>query len=109
MKKSGRYDTSGILEDQYEEGSNGQVLKNIPGIKSLQDIGQLELRELLHATDELVDSYSYDHCFTAQDICRMHKVWLGSIYEWAGHYRRVMISKASFPFCQSRVYSPADG
>ncbi|MBN2109181.1 MAG: hypothetical protein JW832_17265 [Deltaproteobacteria bacterium] len=38
MKKSGRYDTSGMIEDQYEKGSQGQVLKNISGIKSLQQI-----------------------------------------------------------------------
>ena len=98
MKKSGRYDTSDLIEDQYEGGSKGQVLKNIPGIKSLQEIGQREMRELLQATDELVDSYSHDHRFTANDICNLHKIWLGSTYEWAGHYRRVMISKGGFPF-----------
>ena len=98
MKKSGRYKTSSMIEDQYEYGSKGQVLKNIPGIKSLPKIGQLEMRELLQATDELVDSYSHDHRFTANDICHMHKVWRGIIYEWAGHYRRVMISKGGFPF-----------
>ena len=28
----------------------------------------------------------------------MHKVWLGRVYEWAGAYRRVNISKGEFPF-----------
>jgi hypothetical protein len=38
MKKSGRYDTSGMIEDQYEEGSDGLVLKNIPMEKVFSDV-----------------------------------------------------------------------
>jgi cell filamentation protein len=98
MKKSGRYNTSGMIEDQYEDGSKGQVLRNKQGIKSLKEIEHLETIKLLQVTDTLVDSYSHDHRFTADDICHMHKLWLGSVYEWAGHYRRVMISKTGFPF-----------
>ena len=28
----------------------------------------------------------------------MHHSWLGSIYEWAGHYRNVTMIKDNFPF-----------
>jgi cell filamentation protein len=98
MKKSGRYNTSGMIEDQYEDGSKGQVLRNKQGIKSLTEIDHLETIKLLQVTDTLVDSYSHDHRFTASDICHMHRLWLGSVYEWAGHYRRVMVSKTGFPF-----------
>ena len=98
MKKTGRYDTSGMIEDQYEEGSQGQVLKNIPGIKSLQQIENLETKELLRANDLLIERYGSGHCFTANDICFMHKSWLGSLYAWAGSYRNVKISKGDFTF-----------
>jgi cell filamentation protein len=105
MKTSGRYDTSGMVEDQYEEGSHGLVLKNIPGIKSLKDIEALETKELLKAYDQLIESYGSDHRFTAKDICFMHKAWLGSLYVWAGRYRNVKISKGGFLFANPEFIS----
>ena len=32
----------------------------------------------------------------------MHKVWLGRIYEWAGDYRQVNLTKGSFSFAAAR-------
>ena len=32
----------------------------------------------------------------------MHEAWLGNIYEWAGKYRQVNISKGDFTFAMSR-------
>lgn len=98
MKKTGRYNTSGMTEDQYEEGSHGQVLKNIPGIKSLQQIEQFETKELLRVNELLIERYGAKHRFTANDICFMHKSWLGSLYVWAGSLRNVKISKGDFIF-----------
>lgn len=98
MKKSGRYDTSGMIEDQYEEGSQGLVLKNIPEIKTLRKMERLETKRLLRITEEVIKYYDRNHCFTATDICYMHKLWLGPIYTWAGRYRQVKLSKAGFLF-----------
>jgi len=98
MKKSGRYDTPGMIEDQYEGGSHGLVLKNIPGIKNVRELEQLETGELVRATEQLTESFTRDHRFTAADICSMHRLWLGPVYEWAGRYRRVGISKEGFSF-----------
>jgi cell filamentation protein len=42
--------------------------------------------------------YDADHKFSADDIRHMHEVWLGDIYDWAGQYRRVNISKGDFVF-----------
>jgi cell filamentation protein len=39
-----------------------------------------------------------DTRFTASIICQMHNDWLGKLYEWAGMYRTVDISKGGFPF-----------
>lgn len=101
MKKSGRYDTSSLIEDQYEPGSRSRVLKNLLGIKRKRDMDMLEAREQLRAYQELLRLYSLDHRFTAQDICRMHKLWLGNIYSWAGALRQVNISKGAFTFAMA--------
>ena len=97
MKDKSRYDT-GLIEGQFEPGSGRRVLKNILGIKRKREIGQVETRELLRAQDELVDIYGEDHRFRAADIRRMHGLWLESVYEWAGSYRQVNLSKDNFPF-----------
>src|SRR3990172_3730694 len=88
MKKSKRYDTSHFIEDQYEPGSNNQVLKNKLGITNPDEMDKSEKKEQLHAMDELTDLFNRDYRFTASDICKMHKMWLGNIYEWAGKNRQ---------------------
>jgi cell filamentation protein len=98
MKKSGRYKTSGMIEDQYEPGSRGRVLKNLSGITTKKEIDAVETREYLRVTDQLLQHFDRKHCFTAKDVCFMHQAWLGSIYKWAGHYRQVFISKGGFSF-----------
>lgn len=50
----------------------------------------------------LMRKYTKNHCFTAVDICRIHKIWLGDLYVWAGQYRQVNISKNGFPFAPAR-------
>ncbi len=98
MKKDDRYDVSGLTEAQFEPGSNDQVLKNRLGITSPQAMDDAEARALEQAVLELVGNYDEAHRFTAADICKIHKSWLGAIYEWAGAYRQVNISKGDFPF-----------
>lgn len=98
MKKSGRYKTAHLIEDQYEPGSNNQVLKNKLGITNPNEMDRREKEEQLGAMDELTDIFEKDHRFTAADICEMHKIWLGNIYEWAGKYRQVKMSKGDFSF-----------
>ena len=98
MKRGGRYDISGLVEAQSEPGSRGTVLKNLLGIKKKREIDQTEARELKRAEDTLFRIYDEAHQFTAQDICKIHKTWLGEIYEWAGKYRKVNLGKGTFPF-----------
>ncbi|MDA8086722.1 MAG: Fic family protein [Nitrospiraceae bacterium] len=93
-----RYDTSGLVEAQYEPGSRGRVLKNKLGIKSKKEMDRAEFEAQLLALKRLAGMFNITHRFTAKDICRIHKVWLGDIYEWAGKYRRVNLSKGEFPF-----------
>jgi len=42
MNKEGRYSTSGLIEDQSEPGSNGQVLKNLLGITTQAEMERIE-------------------------------------------------------------------
>ena len=59
---------------------------------------QVETEALKRAEDTFFRTYGRMHRFTASDICRMHKVWLGEIYDWAGRYRQVKVSKGGFSF-----------
>ena len=97
-KDKDRYDTTELIEGQFELGSGRRVLKNLLGIKSKREIGQIETRELFRALDELVDIYGEDHRFRSADIRKMHGLWLGNVYAWAGSYRQVNLSKDNFPF-----------
>ena len=98
MKKGGHYDASSLIEAQYEPGSRGRVLRNLLGIKSKREMDQVEAQEQLRTLEELVRIYDQTHRFTAADVRRIHKIWLGSIYAWAGNYRQVNLSKGDFPF-----------
>jgi len=101
MKKKDRYDVSESIEAQFEPGSNDTVLKNKLGIIDSQEMDKFEAESLIKATDALFHEYDSEHQFTADDICHMHKVWLGDIYEWAGKYRTVNISKDDFAFAMA--------
>jgi cell filamentation protein len=74
------------------------VLRNLLGIRSVRQMAQRESEALLAATQQLIDETRVDRRFTAQDIRRMHRRWLGGIYAWAGEYRSVNVSKAGFMF-----------
>jgi len=96
-----RYDTSSLPEAQFEPGSRGRVLKNKLGIKRKREIDEAESVALKIATDKLIGTYDREHRFTAEDIRAMHKIWLSDIYEWAGEYRQVNVSKDDFLFAAS--------
>lgn len=98
MRKKDRYDTADLDEDQFEPGSRGRVLKNLLHITSKREMDRAEGREQVRALEELASLYDRQHRFTAADICRMHQIWLRSIYSWAGKYRQVNVKKGEFSF-----------
>ena len=102
MENSVRYDTSALIEDRFEPGSRRRVLKNKLGIKRKGDMDEAESVALKVALDTLLGMYDEKHRFTAEDIRKMHKVWLGGIYEWAGEYRQVNVSKGKFLFAAAK-------
>jgi cell filamentation protein len=105
MKKGGHYDASGLIEAQFEPGSRGRVLRNLLGIKSKRVMDQVEADEQFRALEELIRIYDQDHRFTAADMRKIHKIWLGPIYAWGGQYRRVNLSKGDFPFAAANQIS----
>lgn len=102
MRKPSRYDTSKLVEAQFEPGSYGRVLKNLLGIKSKREMDQMEAQEHLRALEELANLFDQNHHFTAADVRKIHKIWLNRIYPWAGEYRQVNLSKGTFPFAAAK-------
>jgi len=93
-----RYDTSGNPEGQYQPGSGNQVLLNRLGISDPEEMEIAEFDALVHFQMELFNEFPIDKPITANDLCDWHHRWLGQIYEWAGNYRTVTMSKNGFPF-----------
>ena len=81
MKKKDRYDISDLIEAQFEPGSDDHALKNRLGVKSKEEMDELETEKLEEAVDQVVRTYEKDHRFTEYDVCKLHKAWLGDIYE----------------------------
>jgi len=98
LKPRDRYGVTGLAEAQSEPGSRGRVLKNLLGVKLKREMDRIEGREQVRTLEELTAIYDKDHRFTAADVCRMHQIWLGPIYSWAGQYRQVNLQKGDFPF-----------
>ena len=94
---AGRYDAVSP-EAEFQFGSRGRVLRNRLGITSVRELERRESAALLIATQQIIDETRVDQRFTAGEIRRMHQLWLGKIYEWAGEYRGVNIAKGAFMF-----------
>lgn len=94
---SRKYDATGP-EAETQPGSRGRVLRNLRGITRVREMDVAEARALQTAMDSFVRRFDEQHRFTAADIRSMHRTWLGDIYEWAGEYRSVNMSKDGFPF-----------
>jgi len=74
LKKGGRYDVSGLVEAQYEAGSQKMVLRNLLGIIDPDEMDRMEARALVKATDMLIREYDQEHQFTAADICYLEAI-----------------------------------
>jgi cell filamentation protein, protein adenylyltransferase len=94
---AGRYNAVGD-EAEFEPGSRGRVLRNRLGVTSVRAIERKESEALLVATERMIDETRIDQRFTAEDVRRMHRLWLREIYSWAGEYRQVNMSKGEFMF-----------
>jgi cell filamentation protein len=103
MNKKGRYSTLGAAEGEFERGSQNRVLKNLQGIKLKREMNVAETIAYDKVTVNAMDLFGERHSFTAIDICKIHKAWLGDIYAWAGAYRSVNMSKNGFQFASAHL------
>jgi cell filamentation protein, protein adenylyltransferase len=101
MRKSPRNDTSHLHESQFEPGSRSRVLKNLFHIMRKRKMDVIEAERCALAISALAGHFEKTNCFTAADICAIHKAWLGDVYEWAGQYRQVNVSKGDFSFAMA--------
>lgn len=99
---SGRYATQG-LEGETQPGSRGRVLANRLSIVRVRDMQAAETGALLQLTYDLLAEVSETQRLGEPDLCHWHARWLGGIYEWAGRYRQVNMSKDGFPFAAARL------
>ena len=93
-----RYDTSGSPEGQFQPGSEDRVLLNKLGIQDPQEMEGLEFDRLVQFQSELFEDLSMDQQITVNDLCDWHRRWLEPVYEWAGNFRTVTMSRDGFPF-----------
>ena len=99
---TGRYATQGS-EGLTQPGSRGRVLANRLGIVRVRDMQVAETAALLQLTDDLLGEVTEAQRFTDGDLCAWHLRWLGGLYDWAGRYRKVNMSKDGFPFAAARL------
>jgi cell filamentation protein len=97
-----RYEPAGT-ESEPEPRSRGRVLRNKLGIVKVRDMELAESQALWLAQNEAVETYAADYRFTAQDVCALHRNWLGPIYEWAGEYRTVNLGRGGFQFASATL------
>lgn len=90
-------------EAETQPGSRGRVLRNLPGITRVREMDATEARALQTAMDRFVSQFDEQHLFTAANVRTMHRIWLGGIYEWAGEYHSVNMSKDGFPFATAAL------
>ena len=102
MKKTSRYKTAHLVESQFEPGSRGRVLRNLLHITRKREMEVIEAERYALVQPTLMGMFSREHRFSAADTCTIHREWLGDVYEWAGQYRQVNISKDGFSFAMSR-------
>jgi cell filamentation protein len=94
-----KYAAAGV--NDWQPGSRRRVLRNRLGITRVRKLQDAELEAYIRAEDHLIRQFSAAHSFSAEDICNIHRVFLGPVYEWAGHYRDVNLSKGGFPFASA--------
>ena len=70
---------------------NSAVLKNLLGITKEKELDLAEA-ELSRANMMLLYEKGFDD-FSSEGFCLIHKTLFGDVYEWAGQYRKINISK----------------
>lgn len=92
-----RYEVSGS-QGEFQPGSDGQVLKNKPGITSPDEMDDVELLLLEKLYQRLFVLAFPAGQLSVEDLKDWHYQWLGNVYDWAGEERSVNLAKGDFHF-----------
>jgi len=91
-QRGNRYDVSGNVEAQYVDAAQ-EVLRNKKNIIDLRTLQVEEEKALARAYEQLFEEVRSDTLMTTDLIRYVHSVIFGGLYEWAGRWRTVHISK----------------
>ena len=97
-----RYDASGNPEAQFEPGSDGRVLRNLLGIRDPAEMDDVELDLLDQLYEQIPCIIHQSERIRVAHIREWHRLWLGTVYEWAGKDRSVNLGKGGFQFAMAR-------
>ena len=92
-----RYNVTGP-QGTSQPGSQDQVLTNKLSITSAEDMNEAELILLQKLYVSVLQEHLPSGRIRALHLKTWHRRWLGNVYEWAGQYRSVNMSKGGFPF-----------
>jgi len=83
-------------------GNQNEILPNIAGLISLDEISLSEFDGFLNAEIVLSESLTKRTKFNVKYILNIHKLALSHLYTFAGKLRDVNLSKGGFPFAAAR-------
>lgn len=93
----GRYDIAGP-QGALQPGSEEGVLQNKLGITLPEDMNDAELVLLQKLYVDVLRDHLPPGRISILHLKRWHRRWLGNVYDWAGQYRTVNMSRDGFPF-----------
>lgn len=99
-KESGKYHQSGSERE-------GEILPNKPGITNPDEIHEAEAEGFARAELDAIEALTHETGFDASYIREIHRKALSHLYEFAGEYRSVNISKDGFMFAAAHVIPEA--
>lgn len=100
IKQPSKY--SGVMHDEFQPGSRNRVLRNKLGITTKRELDDIEIEKYSDALLVLANKYEKEHRFTESDIKEIHNTIFQDIYDWAGKYRNVELSKEGFRFASAK-------
>lgn len=91
-RKRDRYDTTGNPEAEHVDAEK-TILKNRKGITTLAELERVEEEGLVLAYQSLFQEATTETSMTCELLRHIHARIFGELYEWAGRWRTVWISK----------------
>ncbi len=96
-----------VHSDKYEADDEKldpkhNIFKNKLGITDQEKLELAEIRALTSAYEKLAIGYSESHSFNEDDVCHIHTIFLGDIYDWAGKFRTVDLSSENIRWCHAQ-------